>query len=163
MQYLLVIILVALLIFRWYWKRAKTAEERKSITWKALLWGLGITIFILAATGRIHWLGALFAGLFVIFKFLFGLLLRFFPVLAKIYGQKTKGSDPQGQKVKSDQSMDREEALKLLGLEGDPSESDIRSAHKRLIQKIHPDRGGNEYIASQLNQARDLLLKDIQI
>lgn len=55
----------------------------------------------------------------------------------------------------------RDEALLILGLSGDPSEQDIIAAHRRLIQKLHPDRGGNDYLAARVNQAKDVLLKKI--
>ena len=53
----------------------------------------------------------------------------------------------------------RDEALLILGLHGHPSNEDIIAAHRRLIQKLHPDRGGNDYLAARINQAKDVLLK----
>lgn len=52
----------------------------------------------------------------------------------------------------------RDEALQILGLKGTPSSDEIIAAHKRLIQKLHPDRGGSDFLAARVNQARDVLL-----
>jgi len=52
----------------------------------------------------------------------------------------------------------REEALQILGLQEGASREDIIYAHKRLIQKLHPDRGGNDYLAAKVNAAKDTLL-----
>ena len=54
--------------------------------------------------------------------------------------------------------MNRKEALAVLGLDEDAAEEDIVAAHRKLMQKIHPDRGGNDYLAAKINQAKDLLL-----
>lgn len=54
----------------------------------------------------------------------------------------------------------RDEALQILGLTGNPSREEIITAHRRLINKLHPDRGGSDFLAARVNQARDILLKD---
>jgi hypothetical protein len=67
------------------------------------------------------------------------------------FGQETPPSDSGG-------AMGRKEALALLGLAEGASEEDIVSAHRKLMQKLHPDRGGNDYLASKINLAKDVLL-----
>jgi curved DNA-binding protein CbpA len=47
-----------------------------------------------------------------------------------------------------------------LGLSEDATRDDIVAAHRSLIQKIHPDRGGNDYLAAKINEAKDFLVKD---
>ena len=51
------------------------------------------------------------------------------------------------------------QAYEILGLEQNASHEQIKKAHKQLMQKIHPDRGGSSYLAAQINAAKDVLLK----
>jgi hypothetical protein len=54
--------------------------------------------------------------------------------------------------------MTREEALSVLGLAEGASADDIRAAHRRLIQRVHPDVGGSADLAARINRAKDVLL-----
>ena len=58
-------------------------------------------------------------------------------------------------------SMDKSEALALLGLEEPFTKQEVTQAHRSLMGKFHPDKGGNTYLASKLNTARDLLLDEV--
>jgi DnaJ homolog subfamily C member 19 len=55
----------------------------------------------------------------------------------------------------------RADAARLLGISVDADVEMIISAHKRLIAKVHPDAGGSAELASQINRARDTLLKTL--
>ncbi|MEM9601766.1 MAG: molecular chaperone DnaJ [Pseudomonadota bacterium] len=53
--------------------------------------------------------------------------------------------------------MTREEALAILGLDDGATADDVVQAHRRLIAKMHPDKGGSDYLASRINLAKDTL------
>jgi len=58
------------------------------------------------------------------------------------------------------QKMDRKEALQILGLKDGPStRNKLKDAHRRIMIANHPDRGGSPYLASKINEAKDLLEK----
>ena len=65
---------------------------------------------------------------------------------------KSSGFDTKGK-------MTVEEAYEVLGLKAGASKQDIVEAHRKLIQKNHPDRGGSDYLAAKINLAKKTLLK----
>ncbi|RXW22822.1 hypothetical protein EST38_g3024 [Candolleomyces aberdarensis] len=56
--------------------------------------------------------------------------------------------------------MDRKEAIEVLGLKDGPLlRTKLKDAHRRIMLANHPDRGGSPYLASKINEAKDLLEK----
>jgi hypothetical protein len=86
--------------------------------------------------------------------------------LLEAYLDRTQGEDwrqtaPGGSQAHtSSVHMNREEALAVLGLPVGADDAAIRDAHRRLMQRLHPDRGGSDYLAAKLNEAKRALLGD---
>jgi hypothetical protein len=71
------------------------------------------------------------------------------------------GHDQQGRRVTDESVMTEELALEILGLNGSATKDDVSSAHRKLMQKMHPDRGGSDYLAKKINSAKDFLLEEL--
>jgi DnaJ domain len=67
------------------------------------------------------------------------------------------GTDGRADHAGSEQ-MTRDQALKILGLPPGASKDEIIDAHRKMIQKVHPDRGGSTYLAARINEARKRLI-----
>ena len=65
---------------------------------------------------------------------------------------------PQDEAPPPSGEMDSDQALAVLGLATGASEKEIVAAHRRLMQKLHPDRGGTDYLAATLNRAKAVLV-----
>ena len=55
---------------------------------------------------------------------------------------------------------DRSEAYDLLGIDENASIGDINRAHKELITRLHPDKGGSSYLSARINEARDIIMNE---
>lgn len=214
--------------------RRQPTEKRKKLGLKFALYLVAGVILLLIATGRVHWITAIFAGIIPFMSRLIPLALRVLPFLSQLQKQGSTGntSKLQTRFLKLDlnqesgsitgeilsglfagktlgelshseaqelldyyQSHDREshkllfaylqhrnrgdsfqsgageestarsgdmsrkEALEILGLEEGASQKDIATAHKKLMQRLHPDRGGSNYLAVKVNQAKALLME----
>ncbi|MDI1283346.1 MAG: molecular chaperone DnaJ [Reyranella sp.] len=68
--------------------------------------------------------------------------------------RKAQRSPPSGSRT----DMARDEALAVLGLAEGATAEDIKAAHRRLIQRMHPDVGGSADLAARINRAKGVLL-----
>jgi len=131
-------------------ERASVKDIKTLLAWIAALGGL-VLAMLLFLTGR-GWLA------------LNGLLL-FGPLLWQRWRAGRIGTPPPGGgawtgafRPRTGSAMSREEAYEVLGLKPGATEAEIRAAHRRLMRGAHPDGGGSDWLASRVNQARDVLL-----
>ena len=131
-------------------ERAPVSSIKSLVAWIAALGGI-LLVFLLIVSGR--WPLAL------------GALTLFGPTLWKHW----RGAQPGATNTRAGGSstnaaprrpgaMTREEAYQVLGLKPGANEAEIRAAHHRLMRGAHPDAGGSDWLASRINQARDMLL-----
>jgi len=59
---------------------------------------------------------------------------------------------------KAQGAISASQAAEILGVSTEASDEEITTAHRRLIQKLHTDRGGTDYLAALINEARDTLI-----
>lgn len=156
MSPVVIIILGTLLIAGMLWMKTVPVHRRGAAAFKLLILLLVAIIVILTVTGRLPWMGALVAGFFLLFK-KYSAALRVIPFLRYLFGNR-KTNDTQKNSQNGFQ-MSRQDALKILDLEEGCTSEEIIQAHRKLMQKLHPDHGGNDYLAAQINEARALLLK----
>ncbi|MDX1553180.1 MAG: molecular chaperone DnaJ [Marinobacter sp.] len=145
---------------------ALTPEKKKAAAWKILLVAGGALLLFMVLTGRVHVLTAAVAAMLPLLRKL-PALLRFAPMVRRVFGQdgnapgesgnKSNGGRQQAQSSSGNMSL--REACEVLGVTPDCPREDVIQAHRRLMQKLHPDRGGNDYLAAKLNEAKAVLLK----
>lgn len=161
---LVIIIIVAIIYFLKYFRRIPAKDKPKA----AIKYGLYIAAIVvigLVITGKLHWVAAGLAGLLPIAQRLFYTGIRFMPFLKRMYTFK-KQNEQQSQASSSpapDGNMTVDKAKEIFGIKTLESSEQITKRHRELMQKNHPDRGGSDYLAAQINEAKDCLMQHIKI
>ena len=139
--------------------RKQARGKRAALTIKYLLYGGVISILLLVITGKMHWLGAAIAAALPLLKYLFSIIFRILPFISR--AQAGRAQQAQNSAAAAT-AMDIEQALNIFGFSTIPGEAEIIQRHRELIQKNHPDRGGSDFLAAQINQAKDVLLQSLK-
>ncbi len=156
-----IIILLAALalgLILWYKISNAPADKRKNLIFWSTAGVIIGTLVVLAITGRMHWLYAL-GGSIAAFTPRLIRALSYLPLINRFRQQYTQQKSGQQSAGRANPGkMTAEQAREILGVPASATREEIIKAHKRMMQKVHPDRGGSDYLAAQINQAKDTLL-----
>ena len=122
-----------------------------------------IGLLLLILTGKVAGLFALLGIVLASFARSIPLLIRFFPQVRQLWsmfkGNGEQNTYQQYNKGSNKGDMTKNEAYEVLGLKLGATDNEIISAHRKLMQRIHPDRGGTDYLAAKINRAKKVLLQ----
>ena len=82
-------------------------------------------------------------------------------ILACLAWKMVAGRWPWQRRGREPKAFPRAQARALLGVGEGASRKEILDAHRRVMSRVHPDRGGSSEKVHEANAARDLLLADL--
>lgn len=159
----LLLALVALIGIMWYlsWYHRASDNAKKRSLRTALLYAIAIALLLLVISGKIHWLFAIFSAVIPWIHRVLAVSSLWSKLRQQTGGETATdwGNSGHRQSARSIDSMTPQEALEILGLQPEAERAAIINAHRNLISRVHPDKGGTDYLASSINQAKKVLLK----
>jgi hypothetical protein len=155
MRLILFIGLIAAALWIRHWWRTTPPAQVRSVLSAILLWG-GIGLLGLALiSGHLNPLLAAIATVGLALTRL-ERVLELIPKLRQLFQPTTQQQSPPS----NNGHLSDAEARAILGVAADADAETIRAAHRRLMQRLHPDRGGSDHLAAQINAAKKRLLGD---
>jgi hypothetical protein len=133
-------------------ERASVGSITTLLKWIAAFGGIALTVLLfLSGRGPQALAGLVFVGPLLWRRWHQGGL-----GLGGSWGTGSAGSPPPR---REGSAMTRAEAYEVLGLKPGANADEVHTAHRRLMRMAHPDTGGSDWLASRINQARDVLLE----
>jgi DnaJ homolog subfamily C member 19 len=132
-------------------ERASVTTVKSLFAWIVALGGISLALLLLLS-GR----GGIALGALAMFGPLLWQRWRAYRAGVGPQQHRAGGSAPPPPRRQG--NMTREEAYQVLGLQPGATEAEIRAAHHRLMRTAHPDSGGSDWLATRVNQARDVLV-----
>jgi len=154
----LAVLLAGYLLLRWL---QKTPAAEVSALIKKLGWAVALLLLaFLVLTGKLTWLFALLGVTLAAAARMAPLLLRYAPQLQRLWlwFRASKAQQQSAGRQQGAATISEAEALQILGLKPGAAEAEIIEAHRKLIARLHPDKGGSAYLAAQINLAKKVLL-----
>ncbi len=136
----LVGLVIALLCLRWFLTVDPAVLVKSFKLSLIIIFGLAIVFLLLTGRLNIMIIGAIA------------------PLIITFFIRSRKQQSRSSSKNNSSSKISVKEAYDILGLKPDATRAEIIETHRRLMMKIHPDQGGSNYLARQLNEAKEVLL-----
>jgi hypothetical protein len=146
--------LVALMAALGMFSKAQIRTIKSFGIWVVAIGGLLLaTLMLLTGRG-----GTAIAGLVMLGPLVWSWIREAGSPPGKAAGSARFSRRPGGPPRPASGTMSRDEAYAVLGLPAGADAEAVREAHRRLMRVAHPDGGGSDWLASRINQARDVLL-----
>jgi hypothetical protein len=155
---LLLVALLVILLFGWTMPPLSVPARGRLKRW-GLRAGVAVVIVMLLRVGLL-WPAGLGLALILGLRFAAPMIARVLPNIASGRpGAQANPFSPPASGVPNPRVMSRPQALEVLNLKEGASREEILNSYRELIKKVHPDRGGSTYLASEVNRAKDVLLQ----
>jgi len=158
----LLLAVMAIVAFRQF--RKASPDQAARILKTVFYTVIALTFIFLGATGHLNWLFALIGVAAAFAVRITPVLIRFAPYIHRFWmeylyaKQQSTNNQSNSSANPGKGAMTRTEAYEVLGLKSGASEDEIIAAHRKLMQKMHPDRGGSDYLAAKINLAKKILI-----
>ena len=153
----ILVAIIAIALILWHKISRAQGQQRKKLIFWSIFGAIIAVLGGLAITGHLNIITALIASLVALLPRALQ-LLKYLPFISRLYQQNRQHGQSSQPPPRGKQAMTSEQAMEILGLKPGYTKQDVIQAHRRMMRKVHPDRGGSDYLAAQINQAKDTLL-----